>query len=441
MTRNSIGAGLAALLVFAPIAAQADREAGLAELVQILHQEGVLDQEQAEALTAKAAAREAKGHWTDRIRLWGDLRARYEAFAFSRDETGEEALDRHRARYRARLNVRGEVNDRVAAFLRLASGDDDPRSTNQSFGSGVDFDTDGLRLDRAYIELSPWAGGEIPGHDGRLSFEVGKVPNPFVWKMGRDVLLWDHDINPEGVQGRISLDPTEEVEIFARTAYYVIDENGSSGDPDLFAGQIGSHVELSDRVRAGGRFSVFAFRDLDDDFLLRSADSGASPNSTTSGAGSLVMGLSGGHSQATVLSGTAYLQLSFLEAWPILVFGTAASNLDAHAVPGSGAGQEDLAWSLGLEVGDKQEFVKLGFLYAHLEANAFPSQFVDSDLFDGRTNRKGFAAYLSRRIWKNTDFNFVAFVSDEIEAGVPPFGPSVENADRVRIQADLQVGF
>ena len=28
---------------------------------------------------------------------------------------------------------------------------------------------------------------------------VGKQANPFLWKNGKDILIWDNDITPEGV--------------------------------------------------------------------------------------------------------------------------------------------------------------------------------------------------------------------------------------------------
>ena len=67
--------------------------------------------------------------------------------------------------------------------------------------------------------------------------------------------------------------------------------------------------------------------------------------------------------------------------------------------------------------------------------------FVDSDLFDGRTNRKGWVIYGSREIFKNTDLNLTTFVSDAIEKASPAFDDSVPGAERVRVQADILVKF
>ena len=63
------------------------------------------------------------------------------------------------------------------------------------------------------------------------------------------------------------------------------------------------------------------------------------------------------------------------------------------------------------------------------------------DLFDGRTNKKGFAVYGSRQVMKNTDFNLTVFWSEPIKNSLPAYASSVPRGDRVRLQADLQFKF
>jgi hypothetical protein len=61
----------------APVAAETEEGQELTDLVQILKNEGVLDEGQYNELTAKAAKREAKKSWSDRISMRGDLRGRW----------------------------------------------------------------------------------------------------------------------------------------------------------------------------------------------------------------------------------------------------------------------------------------------------------------------------------------------------------------------------
>ena len=64
---------------------------------------------------------------------------------------------------------------------------------------------------------------------------------------------------------------------------------------------------------------------------------------------------------------------------------------------------------------------------------------MDSNLFDGHTNREGFVVYGSKRIMKNTDMGLTLFLGEEIEdeSGFA----SRSKADRVRLQSDIKVKF
>ena len=66
---------------------------------------------------------------------------------------------------------------------------------------------------------------------------------------------------------------------------------------------------------------------------------------------------------------------------------------------------------------------------------------VESDLYDGETNREGWLVYGSREIFKNTDLNLTAFLSDAIEKETPAFDDSISGAHRGRLQADVLVKF
>ena len=81
--------------------------------------------------------------WTENISLKGDLRLRHEIIDQDYKDT------RNRTRLRARLSLKGQVNDEVNVHLRLASGSDDPVSTNQSLDDG--FSSKDINLNLAYM--------------------------------------------------------------------------------------------------------------------------------------------------------------------------------------------------------------------------------------------------------------------------------------------------
>ena len=90
---------------------------------------------------------------------------------------------------RYRLAVDANILENLTVGFGLASGGDDPRSTNQTFTDS--FSHKGIRIDLAFAEYrpAPW-----------LALIGGKFKNP-LW-IPSD-WLWDSDIRPEG--GALSL--------------------------------------------------------------------------------------------------------------------------------------------------------------------------------------------------------------------------------------------
>ena len=104
------------------------------------------------------------------------------------------------------------------------------------------------------------------------------------------------------------------------------------------------------------------------------------------------------------------------------------------------ASKEPNAWLLGGAIGDAKEIFRFRMLYARLEANAFPSQFIDSDLHDGVTNRKGFVWDLSKEVLDQTTATFTAFLSDSInDSGA--YKNSIAGSERFRFQGNVELKF
>jgi hypothetical protein len=124
---------------------------------------------------------------TDRIKFKGDLRYRHELI----DEEGKD--QRNRQRIRARIGLDARLTRNVSLGFQLASGSDDPISTNQTLDEG--FSTKDIRLDMAYFDL----------HTGDGSFKLlgGKIGTPFTI-VGKNQLIWDSDLRPEGLAAQIS---------------------------------------------------------------------------------------------------------------------------------------------------------------------------------------------------------------------------------------------
>jgi hypothetical protein len=376
----------------------------------------------------------------------GDFRFRHESWWFDEDATGVERDNRYRIRYRFRLKGEVKINEWSDVVFRLVSGDRDDRSNNQTLGRDVDFDTDDIRLNLVYARMrapSSW----VPLPEGKAVLELGKMPIPFNWartgmKKGKDYMLWDPDIAPEGVTLLLGAKPTERTNLFATFGYYIIDENSQASDPHFWGLQAGGHQELSEDWVFGARASWYEFRSIDFDFNARGA-TGVEAGGVTSGGGNIPDGLNGDilGSAFSVVETAAYLTYGGFDSWPITVYGDFARNLNARSSKlFPGAGREDTAWGLGVEAGDSKKLVKLGAGYWSIEANAFPSMFIDSDFLDGRTNRKGWAFYGSRQILEDTELKLTLFVIEPIRTG-DSFISSILDSDRLRLQSDIVFKF
>jgi hypothetical protein len=406
------------------------------QILEVLQQRGLLEQGQYEALSARYAASEKdRASWLPKLHFYGDARIRGEGFWYDQDPMGNTQKNRTRARYRLRIGTWTDINDWVRADFRLASGTGDNRSTNVTLGnSPYDFAPDQIWIDRAYLDVHV-PDARMPVEGGTASLDLGKVPNPFVWKAAPDIMLWDNDINPEGFALRLGGDPAQGLSLFANAGYFIDQENSTSIDPHLIAVQAGGSFAAPGHLVVGGRASWYGFRSVTPAFVSRGVSSSLSAGDATDGGGNIAGGLTNGNDTINVGEFGAYLTWNGVESWPVTLWGDLSSNFSARSTPGTGP--EDLAWGAGVVVGDKKRTVALGGGYWAIQADAFPSQFIDSDLFDGYTNRKGFAVWGTRTILPGTDVQITLFRSHAIDTGLP----SAQNSDRIRVQTDLVVGF
>jgi len=407
-------------------AAEVEKDQALTDLVQILKNEGVLDESQYNELTAKAAKREAKESWTDRISLWGDFRGRWDGFYYTEEDS--DVRNRSRLRYRFRLNGKAKINPYATVLFRLASGDDDNRSRNQTLGDAYDFAADPIRIARAYVQASPFKEGRYPDENGTLFAEFGKVPNPYIGKVAKDFMLWDSDINFEGLSAVTNREIIDNVDLYLNTGYYVVKENSSDSDPYLFAAQLGTDANVTEKITLGARLSYFHFGHVSDQMLAN----GVSWGNITDGMLK--------DSTVDILESRVYATFGFIEEWPITLYGSVSGNLSAVSSDSVGVGREHVAWGVGTEVGDKKKWLLLGVAYYDIQSNAQFGQYVDSDLFDGNTNRKGFAFYGSKQILHNTDIALTTFWSKPSNEAAG-FDDSLDSANRVRVIADVQFKF
>jgi hypothetical protein len=123
--------------------------------------------------------------------------------------------------------------------------------------------------------------------------------------------------------------------------------------------------------------------------------------------------------------------------WPVTVWGNFVYNASAVGI---GEGKQNMGFGVGIEAGNKGDFVNVGAAYFELEADAVPSSLYDSDVFDGGANGKTWLVYATKQMWTNTDIDVRAYFTDQLDKDVTALGGATPN-DRIRIQTSIIVKF
>ncbi len=171
----------------AQMAALANRVAVLEEENASLRQVseeayGSLEETQTEL--AEIRQHSLTSNWVESLKIKGDFRYRYEYI----DVEGRDSRERNRIRARAALIAQKDGNIEIG--IGVASGGDDPVSSNQTLGAGNT--TKDLRLDLGYFT---WRATDT------LSVTAGKYSNP-LYRPQKTALLWDGDWRPEGINAK-----------------------------------------------------------------------------------------------------------------------------------------------------------------------------------------------------------------------------------------------
>ena len=154
--------------------------------------------------------------WYDDISLQGDVRLRWEGIYKNPGN------DNERERFRARLSLSKPISENIELFLRFETGIDDPVSSNQTFGESASEKEIGIG--RAYIN---WKVNE------KLQIMGGKMKMPW-FTAGGNNLLWDNDLNLEGIFVSYEIGST-----FFNGAHIIIDQNLERNDTILQSFQAG----------------------------------------------------------------------------------------------------------------------------------------------------------------------------------------------------------
>jgi hypothetical protein len=425
MISLAVSGVLAAAAGFAPapaMAQSAEIEALKAQLAALSSKIEALENAQAETKKTVAETQATADKTADTVAqgkaalsFAGDLRYRYEMFDVQYVDR-----DRERDRIRARLNANFRVNDSITGRVGLATGGQDPRSSNQTLtdqNQRKDFD-----LDVAYVTWAPTSS---------LKITAGK--QPYAWTRTGS-LFYDGDVNVEGLSLNYATG-----NFFAATFYDWLAERalsfsnvttGTNTDSIMFGAQVGYRIPFSDSVRLTLAGSYFDFNEVQG---YNTFFGGNSFGNTT------VVGVNNGCSR-TLAAGTACLASDFdifegsadltasVGGKPLRFFIDYARNTAAEVNP---VAQEklDTAYAVGAQFGAASAAKgtwEVGVLYQQVEKDSLFGQLLDSDFGDGNTDTKGFVFKGAYTLARNWTLNATLFLN-ELANDVPQNGIVVFN--------------
>jgi hypothetical protein len=345
--------------------------------------------------------------WLEKVKFYGDFRYRYEY----RDRDWKSgSSDRHRIR--ARVGLQYDINDEFMFDFRIATAeffdDDDGDSVGGDYVSGNKtlgdyWASDNGWIDRAYVAYTPnWTNG--------VTALFGKMGNPF-YKVGKNQLIWDGDLNPEGIALQY-----KRGNLFVNSMFGMVQENGSDSDKEMLGIQAGlvHAFENGNKLTYGAGYY---------DYL------------NVKGEEAIVDDAFAGNT-STIDDRYAY-DYNLVEIFgeystkvrnlPVSVYGNYVMNTASGV-------EEDTGWLVGTKLGKAQDpgSWEFNYDYRDIEADAVFGAFTDSDFADGGTNARGHVFGLGYALAKNTNIAATYFVNDNL---------SEEQDGYERLQLDLKVKF
>lgn len=343
--------------------------------------------------TADVTTKDNNSTWTDRIQLSADIRDRLEYI----DERGKDVRSRNRIRFR--LGANAKINNDLNLGFRLASGGDDPTSTNQTLDDA--FSTKDIRLDLAYFDYKL---------NENLTLTGGKMKNPF-YKPLKTPVLWDGDLNPEGFA--LSYDNNGWL---GTLVGFSVDERKAADDSVLYGGQITKLIDFDGTSMVAG-VGYYDYRELQ----------GSSP-------------LFDGKARGNTLDANGKIAHDFNIIEGLFEYKTKLANhpfsVYANYYKNTEADDLNQAFAIGFGLGKVKEAGSwsLGYSYLDVEADAVYALFNDSDFGGGETDSKGHILKAGYGLRKNMSLGMTYISSEQDQS-------KTTQTDYDRLQLDLAIKF
>lgn len=321
---------------------------------------------------------------SDRFRLGGDVRLRYEPVWQASTQT------RNRGLVRVRLGVEGKISEDFVGGAYLATGTlDNPTSTNQTLTGN--FTRFGVGIDRGWITYKPKAASWMELTGGKFAF---------TWN--RSSLTFDPDLNPEGFSEKFTLNPKsrflKQVSVTGlQLLFNEVAGIATTSGADSFAvgGQVSGNFTFGDRVSTTISGLALNWRNTDEIAqaiagTTRTLNGNRNTNATVGTGANLRFASKFLYadilSNTTVNTGMNALPLRVLLDWVVNPRAASGENMGYFAEAALGRSQE-------------RNDIQFGYSFARVEQDAVIAAFNESE-FRAPTNvlqHRVFASWLPQR--------------------------------------------
>lgn len=173
-------------------------------------------------------------------RFNGDFRVRYER---TTEGNGSLAFDREVVRFRIGMTYAPRAD--IVVRARLATGDpDDPNSTDITLDSFVNDLA--VSLDAASVEVNRPRWGIV----------AGKFYNPLQYTE----LVWDGDVNPQGVAARVMMGDKASVNGTLTGIYSIVAQQPGDSSSDMLGGQLTVSAPVGAKWKVSGSAAYYDYR-------------------------------------------------------------------------------------------------------------------------------------------------------------------------------------
>lgn len=372
-----------------------------------------------EYLTARPPTRE-KMAWEkvlDRLALYGDLRLRHES-----DFELDDRRDRHRQRVRLRLGANYQLTDEILLGARITTGNPaDPNSPHVTLGNV--FHSFDISLDRAFLTYQPeWIIG------ARLT--AGKFSHPFYQNPVYGELVWDADVQPEGIVGGYTLSDVGLLErLDLAVGEYTLLEQATVDDAFASVFQISGRLRLADHLKGNLAVGYYLYSDATPDGSLTILGDNAGNATVDKNGDGQADDFRSRFGILNPIVGFTYDGRKF----PLMFSGEYILNTRAH-------GDRDQGWAVGAALGraEKQGDWRLYYQWQVVEQDAVFSPFSQDD-FLFQTNHHSHIFGINYQWRDNIGLHLWGLVSQRDKT----FSGAATDSDQTqwRLRSDLNIRF